>query len=506
MPPWEKYSSPAAEGPWAKYGGAPAAEPQPELSTGDYAADILKSGGIGLAKGAIGLAGLPGDLQRLAQTGADYIDPNHKFFTPENKEMSLPGSGDIQKGVEGYTGEFYKPKTTPGKYAETVGEFAPGGFAKKAVDIPMRALTRVLLPALGSESAGQLAEGTAAEPAARIVGALTGSVLGHKATVPKSVVPNKDELFAEANRQYEGARALGVEYKPDAVRDVAVQLRQRLDKMGIDDTVAEKTLRQVSKLETPPDGTVAATYSNVENARKKFGTIAGSNDPTERKAASISKRAIDEFLESPPAGAVSEGQEFAAKTAADLAKTARGNFSAASDAKNLDKKMVRAEMRANAANSGTNVGNTMRQRVADMLIRESEVPVGRSAEELAQMQRVVEGSRVGNALRYTSNLFGGGGGLGQFVVGSGSAGAAYATGDPRFLAIPALGFGARALANRSTMKEVEKLNELLRSKAPLAKALLASAPQQRTAAGADPIVAALLAANSSQGPMRIPAQ
>jgi hypothetical protein len=171
MPPWEKYSKAPAAGPWAKFAGQTAEQPAPEMGFLDQAKDLAKSAGIGVANAAVGVAGLPGDLQRFARMGADYFDPEHKVFAAEDKSLLLPSSSDVKKTVEGYTGEFYKPQTTAGKYAETVGEFLPGGFAKKAVDIPMRVVRRALTPAVASEAAGQLTEGTAAEPVARVVGA-----------------------------------------------------------------------------------------------------------------------------------------------------------------------------------------------------------------------------------------------------------------------------------------------------------------------------------------------
>ena len=150
--------------------------PEPSM-----AEDVAKSGGIGLAKGAIGLAGGPGDISNLLAIGSkkagDYIGDKLGFgSSPEVATPVLPTSGGIQKAVEGQTGEFYEPKTQTGKFVERAAEFlpaaalGPGGMAAK--------LGTGVASGLASEAAGQAAEKYApqAEPYARIAGALAGGL------------------------------------------------------------------------------------------------------------------------------------------------------------------------------------------------------------------------------------------------------------------------------------------------------------------------------------------
>lgn len=140
--------------------------------------DVLKSAGVGLAKGAIGLAGLPGDV---AELGAQGIDAASRFVGDKigvDVPVRAPqeptyGSAQLQRAIESKTGEFYKPQTTAGEYAQTIGEFAPGALMPGGV--AARA-GQVIVPALASETAGQLTKGTAAEPYARFAGALVGGI------------------------------------------------------------------------------------------------------------------------------------------------------------------------------------------------------------------------------------------------------------------------------------------------------------------------------------------
>src|SRR5512139_1399784 len=110
---------------------------------GSSLSGTAKSLGVGLAQGAIGLAGIPGDLAHLWAKAARVSDAPEASF----------GSGAIQKAIEGQTGEFYKPQGFAEKLANTAGQFAPamvGGPGSLAA----RLATRVAVPALASETAG----------------------------------------------------------------------------------------------------------------------------------------------------------------------------------------------------------------------------------------------------------------------------------------------------------------------------------------------------------------
>lgn len=144
--------------------------------------DMIKSAGVGVAKGAIGLLGLPGDAAELGARGIDratrYIGGKLGIdVKPREDRPPTYGSSDIQNAVEARTGEFYKPQTTTGEYAQTVGEFAPGLIGGGGVGaLARRGITQVLAPALASEAAGQYTKGTDSEPYARIGGAVAGAV------------------------------------------------------------------------------------------------------------------------------------------------------------------------------------------------------------------------------------------------------------------------------------------------------------------------------------------
>jgi hypothetical protein len=156
--------------------------PKESVST---AADMGKSALSGVAQGAIGLAGLlPGVSSVMKGAANKYlIDPllDATIGLPKGAPAQAPdanktfGSENIQRTVERITGDFYKPQTTAGKFAKTVGEFLPGSLIGPG-GIASRLATGATA-AVGSEAAGQATEGSSFEPYARIGGALAGGIL-----------------------------------------------------------------------------------------------------------------------------------------------------------------------------------------------------------------------------------------------------------------------------------------------------------------------------------------
>jgi hypothetical protein len=178
----------------------------------DTAKDVVKSGGIGLAQGAIGAVTLPGNIEQLGRAGINKVASLAGAKEPVvNPDTYLPNYNDLKGEIEEVTGEFYKPKTTPGEYARTGGEFAslavggPGGWANRAA--------RVAVPAVASETAGQLTEGTALEPWARLGGALAGGRVANAGatSAQRAVTPlptNPQQLAAVRTLENEGVTAL----------------------------------------------------------------------------------------------------------------------------------------------------------------------------------------------------------------------------------------------------------------------------------------------------------
>jgi hypothetical protein len=187
MSEWDAFPT-AAQAPAAPQ-AASAWDAFPAAPMPSVGADIAKGGGIGLAQGVIGLAGLPGDTRALAMLGAskalaalgmpqEHIDYANKVLSesaPGGGPLFGPTSSDIQSKIENVTGPFYQPQTVPGQYARTAGQFIPAAIGGEEALIP-RLIKQALVPAAVSETAGQATKGTSAEPYARIGGAILGGV------------------------------------------------------------------------------------------------------------------------------------------------------------------------------------------------------------------------------------------------------------------------------------------------------------------------------------------
>ena len=95
--------------------------------------DIAKSAGIGAVNGAIGIAGLPGDVL----TGFGHFPKNAvpNLWRRSNDLPPLPDDAPDyfeswnadawRHSLENLVGELYQPKTAAGRYAETIGEMVP---------------------------------------------------------------------------------------------------------------------------------------------------------------------------------------------------------------------------------------------------------------------------------------------------------------------------------------------------------------------------------------------
>jgi hypothetical protein len=186
---------------------APAAEPQraPYSSFGEAAIGAGKALGTGLFKGAVGLGTLPGNMEALGRAGINRAAGMVGVEPPLSPETLNPVTySNLMGRLENKFGKTYEPKTRAEKYIQAVGEFAPGGGLAGGISKGARA-AQIVAPAFASESAGQLAEGTDYEVAARVGGALLGGTvanLGARTVTPAPITdPVKAAHVAELQKQ-----------------------------------------------------------------------------------------------------------------------------------------------------------------------------------------------------------------------------------------------------------------------------------------------------------------
>lgn len=303
----------------------------------------------------------------------------------------------------------------------------------------------------------------------------------------KPKVPTTEELAAAGKADITAARNSGLEITSDSVANWSRKTQQDLFESGIHPVDAPATYAKLRELETAPAGSFA-TASNLQSLRESLGNTAQNFNPQAAKdqlAASRSIGGLDKLLPSLDEASVVAG---APATTQSLFERGHGNYAAGMRSNDLTGSLdrantgilERAEVRAQAANSGRNLDNTIRSKIAALLEKPKEVS-GFSNPEIAALNDAIMGGGARNSARYVGNLLGGGGGLGQAVGSSIGGGLGAILGGVPGAVIGAslpvvAGSGAKAVANALAKRSLKGVDELVRTRSPLYEERLANAP------------------------------
>lgn len=465
--------------------------------------DIAKGAGSGLVSGITGTLGMAGDAGNLLGAGVDYAgsklglapDKVQQFkdlvkagtrFTPAGAMLQSPSSQDLKSELESATGPLsYKPQTVAGGVAQKVAEFLPGLIGGPE-GLATKALTRVVAPALASEAAGKLTEGTAAQPYAELGGALVGaggaSVAAQKfkamaaARQAASAVPSGEDLLATAGKQFDQARDMNVVVKPDFATNAAADMRSAVK--SFDPEVGGKgALAAADRLEGLAATGAPVQMNDAENIRKQLVSLKTSPDASVREAA---KTGIKSLQASQMALAPADVLAGDAGAYRNLTADAVGNWAAGKRSAAVTGKMDLAGLNSGTAGSGANQDNNLRQAIKQLArpMNNTNVPVARTLgfnnPEIDAIKRAATGTAVGNTARYLGKLAPTG-----TVSGLMSAGAGFGAGGlPGAVALPAAGYIAKKIGDLSTARAVSALDSLVRSRSPLAAHVAAQLPAQ----------------------------
>lgn len=441
----------------------------PKQEGGSSVGGVAKSLGTGVAEGAIGLAGLPGDLYHLGLRAlGDNLTPESRF-----------GSQAIKSGVEDVTGEFYKPQGRAEKIANTAGQFAPAMIGGPE-SLAMKLATRVAAPAIASETVGAL---TNDNPYAKIAGAVAGGV-GSSMALSKLAqpaatlaVPTAEDLLKTAGQQFTNARESGLVVNPKATQTIAENIKSKLLNDGFHPDAQKPVFDALDRLGTLGTETKAVDLKEIEVIRKNLVNSKISPDGSIRNAA---KTAASDLMEGisklTPADVVSGD---ASKTTG-LLKDAIGNWAAGKRSNTVMGKAALAELNAATAGSGANIDNNSRQAIKQLIrpINNDIVPkaarMGFNEAEIAAMNDVARGTMFGNAARYIGKAAPTG-----IVSGAMSSGAGHLAGGPiGAVALPAVGWIAKKIGDLSTQQGINALDSLVRSRSPLAAQVAAKLPAE----------------------------
>jgi hypothetical protein len=458
--------------------GAEAADPFADIvarpSVGAQALDVAKQLPSGLLAG---IEAIPTAIPRLIGAGIQY-------FAPESEPAQRMRAMREKYGEPGISPMLPEPQTTAGKYARTTSEFAPTAVLQipRAVGSAVNWAAQTV-PALrragvattagaASEAAGQATEGTAFEPAARVVGGLaTGHVVGRQvenAATKAAIRQYSQEAEQSANRAYGQFRTSGFELDPSAGAHYAVPLKTTLTSEGLTARTAGHTWAVLDDIERTP-------FTNpvqLQERYKELGSVIkkATTDPEERRAASIAQERLLHLAENPPSYLIKAGDPAAGVA---LLREANANWAAVKRAERLNQTINTAELRAGSTYSGLNLENQLRQRVG--MLSEPSVRGGYSQAEREAFQRFGQGGAYpgANAVRYARNVIGGGGGMGALVgaagVGAGVGGSALGLDPLTYTGATLLaGLGATKYSNMRALNRAREIELQLLSRSPYA--------------------------------------
>lgn len=385
---------------------------------------------LGLQKPTAGLAeGLGGMLNH-----ALGIDPN---TTPQSfSEGWKAGTG----GYQDYLDEAKKNAGWGGTAASIAGGVLAGGPA--AVQQGLWPVVKQAATLGGIEGAARnsedwqsAAEGgltnaaTAAATAAGLHGLLSLPGWGERRAAAREAARGTppDVLRQQAQSIYKKLDEAGVAYDANQATDFADNLISDLKQSNWSPQGVHSSLNgivgQIEDLRGQP-----MSLEKLQQIRGQLTSESKATEPEVRRIAGRMLGSIDGFVgnENPALSSIPGDQ------IAPLWGEARRLWRSANTAEDIGWRVGKAESRAARTNSGQNTENAIRQNIGQALDKAEQPrrfnPYNEA--ELAQMRRVVEGSPIQNALRWTGNQVAGipaqtiAGGAGMLGLGMGGGGVA----------------------------------------------------------------------------------
>lgn len=492
--------------------------------------DMLASGASGVARGAADLVGLPGTIADAIHSGGrfalkkgyelatgDEPSPSGGFVerlfagSPELDKLMIGGGSNpmsgqnLRKALSYISGGAtdYQPKTTPGEYARTVGEFLPGAAAFGGVS-PGNLVRVGAIPAVSSEAAGQLTKDTAFEPYARIGGAIVGGMVGSSKLLGGSTetLPTAREIRQSAG--YAGLKEpmKGAKLTNEAYGKILKDVWDEAQDFGLTTKLKSQfgtTLRDFAERASKGDG---ASLYDLELLRRSLRNAAG--DKLDDAAQALSAKLIDKLDESVDAlsAASLAAMGDTGRPIVDALKQAREVYRTGKKAGIVEDAIQKAQNQASGIENGLRI--QFRR-----IINSDKLRKNFTKDELNAMIQLSRGNFTQNALRWLGtfgvpidqgrNFLGSlsGGGVGATVGGAigGPVGATIGG-----FALPAAGTAAKIGASRMAQNNANTLEAMVKA-GPGAAEQFANAAHQAKAVGREGILRAL---SQSQSAAQVP--
>lgn len=405
--------------------------------------------GVNLVNRALGR---PEDTRDLSQPGLIDLPTSERALAAIKQNYSKPGwiGPDIGQ-------ESYEPQNRAERLAKTGTEFAlnaavPGGLVTKAAN--------VALPTAATVAVQEAGGGPIAQAAAALAGGYGAAKLGRAAeNFAATKLPKLAEVEAAATNAYKNVEnsTVGV---PFSNRDVFVtDLKDMLHKAAKREANVPDVYAAINQLPAKAD------VADLVILQKSLTPLVGREGVAARLAIQKVEQEIDRLA--PGAGA--------------QLREADQNWNAYSTAKGLDKRMNKAELQTASVNSGTNLGNKIRQSATAAATG----PQSRfmKPDEIKALEAVARGTFMQNQLRKYGNLLGNGVGLGGLVAAGGLggelAGGGHEGGVGGALATLMLGRGLSRGYNTAVARQAAQVGKQVLARSPEAARIGATyrAPQ-----------------------------
>jgi hypothetical protein len=321
----------------------------------------------------------------------------------------------------------------------------PERLVRDAVTVPQRTIEAAMSAPPGTREFTENVTPVATE-AAMLASPLTAAAR-RGASAAKDSAGMIEQLTASAKRAYGAAEDAGAIYSPQAVQRLRATIQDDLAQFGYHPELQPRVKAALSEIDRLAEQNVS--LKGVDVLRQIAGAAGESPAKSERTIAQLIRKRIDEMVTSPQTGDVVMGD---APGAAKAITEARDLWSRKSKMETIEEAIEKAQRRAASTGSGGNVDNAIRQNMRSVRENKSH---GMTADEIAALDKIIEGTGIQNTLRLVGKLSPSGNGL---MAGLGIGATAF---NPMMAAAPLAGFAAKQFADKATGRNVEALQNLI---------------------------------------------
>lgn len=378
----------------------------------------------------------------------------------------------------GIGGERYQ--TFPERMARVVV-----GAVETGAELTKKAATGEYGPTgegLSQENPGKILSaasvGVSAAPEA--AAGLGEAAMGRSFALNKAL-PTKEAVKDSAKVAYKAVEDARLTVTPESVQTFASNLTGALDQKLISNVSAPRTFQAIGQLEKS-EGNLA----KIMNVYSELGGVKPA-EGTDFAAAQIARDGINNYIEHLPDAEVISGDPQFTQA---MAQHARSSWRSYAELEQIDSAMKIGEHRAAVSGTGANTQNAMRQRIREIFDNEAKSR-GYSTEAKKQAENIIMGTWLTNAARFTGKFAPSGpvsmsstftAGLTGFLTSGMETGAIAAAA----VAIPTT--IAKYLGTFLTRRQINELENIIRSESPLGKAAkskVEQAPRRAISKGAE---------------------